>query len=174
MYTASVGVPSTAQRSICPSGPQGASCSIRSGRWSEMLRLVALCSRSGAQTTTSPSSSSASASARRPGASAPSSLLTRMRMPGNVAQRASARNGRLPEGHLGPRLRAMSEARALASPLQPAPASLAGEGGTPRYGLYAGSLGDAGFKGLSGLPGTLQRRLVEKKWQYVFLATPEM
>jgi len=68
----------------------------------------------------------------------------------------------------------MSEARALASPLPPAPASLAGEGGTPRYGLYAGSLGDAAFKGLSGLPGTLQRRLVEKKWQYVFLSTPEM
>src|SRR5206468_2463659 len=67
-------------------------------------------------------------------------------------------------GTTRPQTAAMSEARALASPLPPAPASLAGEGGTPRYGLYAGSLGDAAFKGLTGLPGPLQRRLVEKKW----------
>jgi hypothetical protein len=68
----------------------------------------------------------------------------------------------------------MSEAPALNSPLPPAPPTLVGDGGTPRYGLYAGALGDARFAGLQGLPGTLQRRLVEKKWQYVFLSTPEM
>ncbi|MGZ6125080.1 MAG: DUF2804 domain-containing protein [Myxococcales bacterium] len=68
----------------------------------------------------------------------------------------------------------MSEARAFTSPLPPAPARLLAEDGTPRTGLYAGSLGDASFVGLKDLPGALQRRLVEKKWQYVFLATPEM
>jgi uncharacterized protein DUF2804 len=68
----------------------------------------------------------------------------------------------------------MSEARALGSQLPPAPARLAGADGRPRFGLYAGSLGDPSFAGLHDPPGALQRRLVEKKWQYVFLATPEM
>jgi hypothetical protein len=67
----------------------------------------------------------------------------------------------------------MSEARALVSPLPEAPSRLAGTDGRPQFGLYAGSLGDASFAGLQ-LPGLLQRRLIEKKWQYVFVATPEM
>jgi len=33
---------------------------------------------------------------------------------------------------------------------------------------------DASFARLSDAPGILQRRLMEKKWQYVFVATPEM
>jgi hypothetical protein len=68
----------------------------------------------------------------------------------------------------------MSEAPARASPLPPAPPRFLAEDGAPRFGLYAGSLGDASFAGLQGAPGTLQRRLIEKKWQYLFLATPEM
>jgi hypothetical protein len=69
----------------------------------------------------------------------------------------------------------MSEARAwTSSPLPPAPRRLLAEDGTPRTGLYAGSLGDASFAGLKDAPGVLQRRLVDKRWQYVFLATPEM
>jgi hypothetical protein len=68
----------------------------------------------------------------------------------------------------------MSEARAWTSPLPPAPQRLLAEDGTPRSGLYAGSLADARFAGLKDAPGPLQRRLTEKKWQYLFLATPEM
>jgi hypothetical protein len=68
----------------------------------------------------------------------------------------------------------MSEARTLASPLPPAPDRIAAADGTPRFGLYAGSLADGRFTALKGLPGVLERRLIEKKWQYVFLATPEM
>jgi hypothetical protein len=68
----------------------------------------------------------------------------------------------------------MSEARALGSQLPAAPARLVGADGRPRFGLYAGALEDSSFSGLKDAPGALQRRLVEKKWQYVFLATPEM
>ena len=68
----------------------------------------------------------------------------------------------------------MSEAPALPPQLPAAPESLAGTDGRPRFGLYAGSLRDASFAGLKDLPGPLQRRLMEKKWQYVFVATPEM
>src|SRR5256884_781248 len=174
MYTASVGVPSTDQRSISPSGPRGGKFSIRRGRCSGMLRLVALCSRSGAQTTTSPSSSSASARARSPGASAPSSLDTRIRMARNVAHRAAPCNGRLPERWTGTTLRGMSEARTLASQLPRAPERLAAQDGTPRFGLYAGSPREARFATLAGAPGPLERRLIEKKWQYAVLSTPEM
>lgn len=61
-------------------------------------------------------------------------------------------------------------------PLPPAPASLAGDDGAPRTGLYAGSLTDARFSALRGAfaPGLLQRRLVEKKWAYAFVATREV
>lgn len=68
----------------------------------------------------------------------------------------------------------MSEARAFSTILPPAPERLAGDDGRPRFGLYAGSLADAAFAGLKHAPGTLQRRLMEKRWQYVFVATPEM
>jgi len=68
----------------------------------------------------------------------------------------------------------MSEARAVASPLPEAPARLVGDDGAPRFGLYAGSVADASFAGLKDLPGPLQRRLIEKRWQYVLVATPEM
>ncbi len=68
----------------------------------------------------------------------------------------------------------MSEARALRAQLPPAPARLAGGDGKPQFGLYAGSVRDASFARLSDAPGILQRRLMEKKWQYVFVATPEM
>src|SRR5207248_1231107 len=68
----------------------------------------------------------------------------------------------------------MSEARTLAFPLPPAPERLAADDGTPRYGLFAGSVADARFGTLKHVPGILERRLIEKRWQYVFLATPEM
>jgi hypothetical protein len=68
----------------------------------------------------------------------------------------------------------MSEARAVASELPEAPARLVGDDGLPRFGLYAGSLADASFATLKDIPGALQRRLIEKKWQYAFVATPEM
>jgi hypothetical protein len=71
----------------------------------------------------------------------------------------------------------MSEATAaLPSQLPPAPARLAGDDGAPRSGLYAGSLGEAAFTSLRApyAPGFLERRLVEKKWQYLFVATKEM
>ncbi len=68
----------------------------------------------------------------------------------------------------------MSEARAVASQLPEAPARLVGDDGAPRFGLYAGSLADASFSTLKDLPGALQRRLIEKRWQYVLVATPEM
>lgn len=73
----------------------------------------------------------------------------------------------------------MSEATPLqAAPatLPPAPYQLAREDGTPAYGLYSGYLSDAGFANLRGAfaPSFLQRRLTEKKWQYVWVATPEM
>ena len=68
----------------------------------------------------------------------------------------------------------MSEAHTLTSPLPTAPERLAAEDGTPRFGLYAGSVADARFGTLKHLPGLLERRLIEKRWQYVFLSTPEM
>ena len=68
----------------------------------------------------------------------------------------------------------MSEARAIAGELPQAPARVVGPDGVPRFGLYAGAVADASFAGLKDLPGLLQRRLIEKKWQYLFLATPEM
>ena len=68
----------------------------------------------------------------------------------------------------------MSEARAFASPLPEAPGRLVGPDGAPRFGLYAGSVADASFAMLQGLPGPFQRRFIEKKWQYVLVPTPEM
>ncbi len=73
----------------------------------------------------------------------------------------------------------MSEApaaAALPSPLPPAPAQLAGEDGAPRCGLFAGPVGDASFATLKApwLPSFVERRLIEKRWQYLFVATEEM
>jgi len=68
----------------------------------------------------------------------------------------------------------MSEARAWRRSLPPAPPRPIDDDGRPRFGLYSGPLADAGFAGLAGAPGMLERRFVEKRWQYVFLATPEM
>ena len=92
----------------------------------------------------------------------------------NVAHRAAPCNGRLPERWTGATLGGMSEARTLASQLPRAPERLAAQDGTPRFGLYAGSPREAGFAALVGAPGPLERRLIEKKWQYAFLSTPEM
>ena len=92
----------------------------------------------------------------------------------NVAHRAAPCNGRLPERWTGTTLGGMSEARTLASQLPRAPERLAAQDGTPRFGLYAGSPREARFATLAGAPGPLERRLIEKKWQYAFLSTPEM
>jgi hypothetical protein len=60
-------------------------------------------------------------------------------------------------------------------PLPPPPARLV-EGGAPVEGTWAGPLRDAGFDGLAGeyARGFLERRLVEKRWQALFLATPQV
>lgn len=57
--------------------------------------------------------------------------------------------------------------------LQPAPQRLVGEDGAPVAGTFAGGIEDASFSRLSGpyARSFLERRLVEKKWQYVSLAT---
>src|SRR3954467_7266986 len=89
-------------------GPHGGSSSMRKGRWSEMLWLEALCSRSGAHTRTSPSGRSASARARSPGASIPSSLLTRIRTQCAVPAHRRGRNRRTRGGDLAGTLRALS------------------------------------------------------------------
>jgi hypothetical protein len=67
----------------------------------------------------------------------------------------------------------MSEAHAAAH-LSAAPERLLDGEGLPRFGLYSGTIADAGLAALKGGPGLAQRRLMEKKWQYVFVATPEM
>src|SRR2546428_1280598 len=178
-YTASVGVPSTANRRTAP---QGDSSSIRSGRCSEMLWLEALCSRSGATTVTSPSGISASASARRPAASTPASVLARMRTsaawPSGRAQatrqvRLPAVAGRLRLGNIRGMAEASESAVPLPRPLPPAPARLV-DAGAPVEGTWAGALRDTSFAGLAGeyARGLLERRLVEKRWQALFLATP--
>jgi hypothetical protein len=65
----------------------------------------------------------------------------------------------------------MSEAN-----LQPAPPSVAGDDGAPRTGLFSGTIADAGFGKLQApyAPSFLERRLIEKKWQYVLVTTREM
>lgn len=70
----------------------------------------------------------------------------------------------------------MSEVAQRSVPQLPkAPETLA-SGGNPIEGLFAGSVGDARFSQLGGAYAAsfLQRRLIEKKWQYVFVATGEM
>ncbi|HET9754437.1 MAG TPA: DUF2804 family protein, partial [Myxococcales bacterium] len=67
----------------------------------------------------------------------------------------------------------MSEAPA-ATQLPAAPERLLDDAGVPRFGLYAGAIADAGLAALKDAPGLVQRRLMEKKWQYLFVATPEM
>ena len=141
---------------------------MRRGRCSEMLWLEALCSRSGAQTVTSPSGASASASARSPGASTPSSLLTRIRTPCAVSaprpgrNRTSGAEGRLRPSRGKRQIGAVAEsaeARAAPHALPRAPARIV-ELGSPVFGAWAGSVAEASFDGLNEeYPrGTLSRR----------------
>lgn len=60
-------------------------------------------------------------------------------------------------------------------PLPPAPDRLV-VSGAPVEGTWAGAVREAGFGGLSGeyAHGFLGRRLVEKRWQALFLATPQV
>ncbi len=70
----------------------------------------------------------------------------------------------------------MAEAAPLAEArLPPAPQSLAGDDGALRDGLYSGGVTDASFAALKGeyAASALQRRLIEKKWQYLSVATPD-
>lgn len=67
----------------------------------------------------------------------------------------------------------MTEARS-ATCLSAAPERLLDGDGVPRFGLFAGAIADAGLAALKDAPGLVQRRLMEKRWQYVFVATPEM
>lgn len=77
-----------------------------------------------------------------------------------------------------PDIRAMAEATDSAlprpRPLGAAPARLV-EGGAPVQGTWAGAVRDASFAGLGGeyARGFLARRLSEKRWQAVFLSTPQ-
>ncbi len=68
----------------------------------------------------------------------------------------------------------MSEARATTTALPKAPQRLIAAGGGPAFGLYAGPVADASMSGLRDAPEALRRRFVEKRWQYAFVATPEM
>jgi hypothetical protein len=71
----------------------------------------------------------------------------------------------------------MSEA-AAAQPAQlpQAPARLTGDDGAPRTGLFRGSIDDASFAALKDpwAHSFLERRFIEKKWQYVFVSTDEL
>jgi hypothetical protein len=88
MYTASVGVPSTAYQ-------RGATSSSRSGRCSEIACDEADCSRSGATTQTS-SPWNASARAFRPAALTPSSFESRTRTRENLPPSPRAARRRAP------------------------------------------------------------------------------
>lgn len=70
----------------------------------------------------------------------------------------------------------MAEAPAQSLSLPPAPARLAGEDGAPRFGLYLGAVDDAAFAALKDpyAPSLLERRLIEKKWQYLLVTSQEM
>ena len=59
--------------------------------------------------------------------------------------------------------------------LEQAPPRLVGPDGAPVAGTWSGSAGSTSFAGLSGAYARsfLERRLVEKKWQYLSLATPQ-
>src|SRR5436305_7686492 len=164
-------------------GPHGGSSSIRRGRWSEMLWLDALCSRSGAHTRTSPSGRSASARARSPGASMPSSLLTRIRTHCAVPAHRPGRN-RTTRGSI--RLPPLLNTRQIGAMAEPSPATPAPqalprapsrivENGAPTFGAWAGSVQDASFAGLGeDYPrGLVARRLVEKRWVYLLVPTRE-
>src|SRR4051812_41631515 len=72
----------------------------------------------------------------------------------------------------------MSEAtadRPQPAQLPPAPSSLAGPDGAPQFGLFSGGLADAGFGGLRApwAATFIERRLIEKKRQYVLVTTPD-
>jgi hypothetical protein len=70
----------------------------------------------------------------------------------------------------------MSEAAAAQLPELPVAPEHLVEGGVPHEGLFAGSIADPGF-GLLTAPYDfhgLQRRLIEKKWQYLFVAHDEI
>jgi hypothetical protein len=56
------------------------------------------------------------------------------------------------------------------------PARLVGEDGAPVAGTFFGAVGDPAFLHLRGAfqRSFLERKLVEKKWQWVHVATPEM
>lgn len=63
----------------------------------------------------------------------------------------------------------------IVQPMLPsAPSSLAGDDGAPRMGLYAGAIADSDFAKLREAPSFLERRLIEKTWQYACVATQEM
>jgi len=81
---------------------------------------------------------------------------------------------RLPMGNIPGMAEASEHPRARPRPLPPPPARLV-EAGAPVEGTWAGPLRDAGFDGLAGeyARGFLERRLVEKRWQALFLATPQ-
>ncbi len=81
---------------------------------------------------------------------------------------------RLPMGNIPGMAEASQHPAARPRPLPPPPARLV-EAGAPVEGTWAGPLRDAGFDGLAGeyARGFLERRLVEKRWQALFLATPQ-
>src|SRR5262249_40069285 len=129
--------------------------------------------------------SSASARARRPAASTPSSLLTRRRIcrpawPGVRAQ-ATEQPAQLPGCRPAPdaeHSRSMAEASettAARPRALPAPPARLVEAGAPVEGAWAGAIGNVGFEGLGAeyARGLFDRRLVEKRWQALFLATPQ-
>jgi hypothetical protein len=70
----------------------------------------------------------------------------------------------------------MADPLAAQPPLGPAPQHLFGDEGAPAAGLFRGPIADPSFRNLRApyARSFLERKLVEKKWQYVHVATPEM
>lgn len=60
--------------------------------------------------------------------------------------------------------------------LQAAPPRLVGDDGVPAFGSFLGAIADASFGRLGGAYQRtfLERKLVEKRWQYLHVATPGM
>lgn len=69
----------------------------------------------------------------------------------------------------------VSETRAARPRALPAAPARLVEAGAPVEGTWAGAIRDAGFAGLGAdyARGLLDRRMVEKRWQALFLATPQ-
>src|SRR5438094_239842 len=101
-----------------------------------------------------------------------------MAVPPGASNPTGPQNGGLPTGGGWRTFAGMAEpsetTAARPRALPPAPARLIEEG-SPIEGTWAGAIRDARFAGLGAeyAHGLLDRRMVEKRWQALFLATPQ-